>query len=112
MCLANLASMVDAIGWFSSIVLLATILNQVHVQWTSATDQKASIWLFAGQSIASLGFTTYSWLLRNWVFTITNAMLLASAVVGYWIAARQRRQNSKRESDSAASAPTLGTETR
>jgi signal transduction histidine kinase len=88
--------MVDALGWFSSIVLLATILNQVHIQWSRPRDQKASAWLFAGQSLASLGFTAYSWQLRNWVFTITNAMLLVSAVAGYCIALRRPSPDSSR----------------
>ncbi len=82
--------MVDAVGWFSSIVLLATILNQVRRQWRQTADQSASIWLFSGQAAASLGFTLYSWLVENWVFTVTNAMLLLSAIAGFWIAARQQ----------------------
>ncbi len=84
-------AMVEALGWLSSVVLLATILNQVHAQWTCSRDQNSSVWLFAGQAVASSGFTAYSWLLRNWVFTVTNGMLLVSAVVGYRIASRQKR---------------------
>lgn len=91
MGLAKAVAMVDTIGWISSAILLATILNQVHRQWTSAADRTSSMWLFSGQAAASLGFTTYSWLLRNWVFTVTNTMLLLSALVGFWIASRQKR---------------------
>ncbi len=35
-------------------------------------------------SAASLGFTVYSVLVANWVFTLTNALMLLSAIVG-WI---------------------------
>jgi MtN3 and saliva related transmembrane protein len=96
--------MVDAIGWFSSVVLLATILNQVHRQWVNAADQTASMWLFSGQATASFGFTAYSWLLNNWVFTATNAMLLLSAIAGFWISSRQKHRTQKGHSGTGLAA--------
>lgn len=82
--------MVDLIGWFSSLVLLATILNQVRRQWIERANRSASMWLFAGQTTASIGFTIYSVLLKNWVFSVTNAMLLVSALLGFAITLSQK----------------------
>ncbi len=72
----------EAIGWASSAILLVTIGKQVHKQWVSGRSEGVSSWLFVGQTAASLGFTVYSALVQNWVFVVTNAMLLASALLG------------------------------
>lgn len=85
--------MKDAIGWFSSLVLLATVLHQVSRQWRRDADQGASLWLFSGQIVSSLGFTLYSVLLRNWVFTATNAVLLVAASIGLFAAAKKRKRS-------------------
>lgn len=90
--------MVDAVGWFSSVVLLATVLNQVLRQWRQRADRGASLWLFSGQAVASMGFTLYSILLRNWVFTTTNAILLLAAFVGFFITLGQRRRSPSQQS--------------
>ena len=77
----------DIIGWVSSAVLLATLLRQVHTQWRERSTQGVSRWLFIGQLVASTGFFVYSVLLRNWVFAVTNAALLLTAIAGqliYW----------------------------
>jgi uncharacterized protein with PQ loop repeat len=74
--------MVEPIGWVSSAILLATIAAQIVKQWQARSSRGVSRWLFIGQAAASLGFLTYSWLLHNWVFTVTNGMLLVSAIVG------------------------------
>jgi MtN3 and saliva related transmembrane protein len=74
--------MTELLGWCSSLVLLATIVSQIAKQWREGSGMGVSRWLFVGQSAASLGFTVYSALLHNWVFTITNAALLVSAIVG------------------------------
>jgi MtN3 and saliva related transmembrane protein len=34
---------------------------------------------------ASVGFVVYSWLLGNWVFVVTNALMLCTALLGQWI---------------------------
>ena len=74
--------MLDALGWGSSLVLLSTIVAQIVKQWREGSSRGVSPWLFAGQTAASLGFTIYSWLLKNWVFVVTNGALLLSAIVG------------------------------
>lgn len=85
--------MIDAIGWLSSLVLLATVLHQVLRQWRRDTDQGASLWLFSGQFVASAGFTLYSVLLKNWVFTVTNSVLLVAALTGFSVAVARRRRS-------------------
>jgi uncharacterized protein with PQ loop repeat len=85
--------MPEAIGWLSSIILLATIVSQIRKQWEEKSNRGVSKWLFVGQTAASLGFTVYSALLENWVFTVTNSLLLISAIVGCLITLRQRRRS-------------------
>lgn len=82
---------VDWLGWAASAVLLATLARQVYVQWRERSTQGLSSWLFVGQLTASLGFAVYSWLIGNWVFVVTNVMLLATALLGQWIFRRNRR---------------------
>lgn len=84
--------MTEAIGWLSSVVLMVTIGQQVYKQWRDGTSKGVSRWLFVGQMLASSGFTLYSWLVHNWVFVVTNALMLVSAVVGYAIVLEHRRR--------------------
>jgi len=79
------------IGWASSFVLLTTIIRQVYTQWKTKSDVGVSRWLFVGQLTASMGFTIYSLLLRNWVYVFSNVALLITALVGEWIYLRNRR---------------------
>jgi uncharacterized protein with PQ loop repeat len=81
----------DIVGWTSSLLLLATIVAQIAKQWSERSGKGVSIWLFIGQAVASLGFTAYSFMLRNWVFTITNALMLLSGIVGWQITAHFKR---------------------
>ncbi|MFE8605608.1 hypothetical protein [Archangium violaceum] len=81
----------EVIGWFSSFVLVLTIANQVYRQWRSGTSEGVSRWLFVGQITASTGFTFYSVLVDNWVFVVTNALMLLSALVGLAIVVKHRR---------------------
>lgn len=83
---------VEAIGWASAVVLLATILRQVRRQWLSRSNDGVSSWLFIGQMAASGGFSIYSYLLGNWVFTVVNVALLGSAIVGQVSYLRNRRR--------------------
>lgn len=83
--------MIELVGWSSSLVLLATIIKQIHKQWLDGNSRGVSLWLFIGQSVASIGFTTYSVLVGNWVFTVTNALLGLSAIVGLSVVLRHRR---------------------
>jgi MtN3 and saliva related transmembrane protein len=87
---------VEAIGWLSTALLLATLLRQVFTEWKSGSTTGVSKWLFIGQCAASIGFTTYSWLLRNWVFMGSNAAIFAVAVLGQILYLKNRR--AKRDS--------------
>lgn len=69
-------------GWGSSIILVLTIGYQVLRQWRTKETAGISKWLFIGQIAASAGFTTYSAIVGDTVFTITNSILLVSAIVG------------------------------
>lgn len=88
----NLPFMTEALGWFSSFVLVLTIGKQVHKQWKDGSSEGVSKWLFLGQITASVGFTLYSWLVHNWVFVVTNALLLASALVGICLVFQHRNR--------------------
>ena len=81
----------ELIGWVSAAILLATIGRQVYSQWREGRPQGISRWLFVGQVGASAGFVVYSWLLANWVFVVTNILMLATALVGEAIYLRNRR---------------------
>jgi len=81
----------DVLGWVSSGILLATLARQVIVQWRTRSVQGLSRWLFVGQLSASAGFLVYSWLVANWVFVVTNAALLVTAIVGEVIYKRNVR---------------------
>jgi MtN3 and saliva related transmembrane protein len=90
---AGVDRVTEALGWLSSCVLVLTIGRQVYKQWRDRTSQGVSKWLFVGQMVASSGFTAYSWLVRNWVFVVTNALLLISAVLGFAIVLIHRRRS-------------------
>jgi uncharacterized protein with PQ loop repeat len=74
--------MADVLGWLSSVVLLSTLTQQIWTQWRERSTRGVSKWLFVGQTAASVGFTIYSWMVGNWVFVVTNALILVSAIVG------------------------------
>lgn len=84
----------EMIGWVSSMILVLTIGKQIYKQWHEETSEGVSKWLFIGQLAASLGFTIYSWLVHNWVFVVTNSLMLLSAFVGLGIVLRHRHQSS------------------
>lgn len=84
--------MVDAIGWASSAILVLTIARQVLKQWREGTSEGVSTWLFVGQMAASIGFTIYSVLVHNWVFVVTNALMVVNGLLGYAITLRHRRR--------------------
>lgn len=87
--------MTEAIGWLSSVVLVVTIGQQVYKQWHDGTSKGVSRWLFVGQMLASAGFTIYSWLVHNWVFVVTNGLMLASALVGFAIVMKHARREGR-----------------
>lgn len=82
--------MTSAIGWGSSLILLLTIGNQVWKQWSSGSSQGVSKWLFFGQTTASLGFCIYSVLQKDWVFVVTNSLMLLSSITGLLITLRNK----------------------
>jgi MtN3 and saliva related transmembrane protein len=81
----------DFVGWLSSGILVLTVSRQVYTQWKRGSSEGVSQWLFLGQMAASVGFSIYSWLVQNWVFIVTNVLLLAAAIVGYSILLHHRR---------------------
>src|SRR5690606_19224195 len=96
--------MVEAIGWMSSATLGFTIGHQVHKQWKEGQSDGVSRWLFIGQVVASAGFTVYSVLVDNWVFVVTNSLMLCNALLGFGIVVhhRRRQRTGSRASDGVA----------
>ena len=88
--------MVEAVGWTSSAILVLTIGKQVFKQWNDGTSEGVSTWLFVGQMAASFGFLVYSLLVRNWVFVVTNALMVLNGLLGYAITIRHRRREAAR----------------
>ncbi len=84
--------MPDILGWASSLILLITISRQIYKQWQEGSSEGVSIWLFVGQVAASLGFTIYSVMVHNWVFVVTNALMLVNGLIGYLITLHNRRR--------------------
>ncbi len=93
-----LGVMTEAIGWISSVLLVLTIAKQVHKQWQEGSSRGVSRWLFVGQLAASTGFVIYSWLVGNWVFVATNALMLVNGLLGLAIVLRHRRRARRRDS--------------
>lgn len=89
---------IEAVGWTSSAILVFTIARQVFKQWNEGTSEGVSMWLFVGQLAASTGFLIYSLLVRNWVFVVTNALMVLNALTGYAIVIRHRRREARSKS--------------
>ena len=87
---------IDALGWVSSLILVATIAKQIYRQWTAGTSEGVSKWLFLGQMAASAGFLVYSAQLGNVVFVVTNAVLLGAAMIGLSLLFHHRRREKRR----------------
>ena len=86
-------------------MLLLTIGTQIHRQWRKRTSEGVSPWLFVGQMIASAGFSIYSALVRDWVFIVTNSLMLVSAAVGLGIVLHHRRSGDRHERSAANPMP-------
>ena len=97
--------MIDAIGWASSLILIVTIGKQVLKQWQDHTSAGVSTWLFVGQLAASIGFTIYSLLVRNWVFAVTNGIMVINGLLGYAITMRHKSA-SRRANESTSNSTT------
>ena len=89
----------EMIGWASSMILVLTIGKQIYKQWREESSEGVSKWLFIGQVAASIGFTIYSSLVKNWVFVVTNSLMLLNAFVGLGILLRHRRRSSNSKVD-------------
>lgn len=86
--------MIEILGWASSTILLATLVKQVYKQWQDRTVEGVSKWLFVGQLAASTGFLVYSYMVVNWVFVVTNALLTLNNLAGiaiYWYFRRNNK---------------------
>jgi MtN3 and saliva related transmembrane protein len=88
---------VELLGWLSSLVLVLTIGKQVYKQWQEGASENVSKWLFVGQLAASLGFTAYSWLVHNWVFVVTNGVMILNGLAGLLIVLHHRRRARQQE---------------
>jgi MtN3 and saliva related transmembrane protein len=82
----------ELVGWVSSCILVLTIGKQIYKQWQEGSSENVSKWLFIGQMAASLGFTIYSWLVSNWVFVVTNLLMLINGLIGLGIVLHHRKQ--------------------
>ena len=89
--------MTEAIGWISSFILVLTIGKQVHKQWQEGSSEGVSTWLFVGQLAASLGFTIYSVLVQNWVFVVTNGLMVLNGLIGFGITLHHKRREQHKE---------------
>jgi MtN3 and saliva related transmembrane protein len=87
--------MIEIIGWASSLILLLTLVKQVYKQWKEGTGEGVSKWLFVGQLFASVGFTVYSFMVGNWVFTVTNGLLTINNIIGISLYFYFRRHNAR-----------------
>ena len=87
--------MTEVVGWVSSFILVLTIAKQVYKQWQEDSSEGVSKWLFIGQMAASLGFTIYSWLVNNWVFVVTNSLMLLNGLAGLGIVLHHRRREER-----------------
>jgi MtN3 and saliva related transmembrane protein len=88
--------MIEIIGWASSLILILTIATQIAKQWRDKTSAGVSTWLFVGQLGASVGFTIYSLLVKNWVFAVTNGIMILNGLIGYGITVRHKRARGTR----------------
>jgi MtN3 and saliva related transmembrane protein len=86
-------TLTDAIGWFASAILVATVSRQVWKQWRERRIDGVSSWLFLGQIATSAAFLLYSWLLENWIFVTSNLFLLVAAVTGEVLRRRIESEN-------------------
>ena len=89
--------MIEVIGWASSVALILTIATQIARQWRDHTSAGVSTWLFVGQLAASVGFTIYSLLVRNWIFAVTNGIMIVNALIGYGITVKHKRRAASRQ---------------
>ncbi|MFT4172635.1 MAG: PQ-loop repeat-containing protein [Rhodocyclaceae bacterium] len=81
----------DILGWAAAAILLMTMMRQVWTQWRTRSVAGVSRWLFVGQLAASTAFTAYSYQVDNWVFVVTNGLMVFNALLGQFIYLRNKR---------------------
>jgi MtN3 and saliva related transmembrane protein len=81
-----------AFGIASALLLIATLLWQLHIQWRKGTAEGVSRFLFVGQLGASSGFAIYSWGIGDEVFLATNVATGLAAVAGAVLTLALRRR--------------------
>lgn len=84
--------LVEIIGWTAAIILLVTLGRQVYTEWRDRSTRGLSRWLFVGQLTASSAFIVYSWLKSDWIFVVTNFLILLTAGIGQVIYLRNKRR--------------------
>ena len=82
----------NIVGWSSSAILLATLIHQIVKDQREAKTEGASLWLFVGQTLASIGFVVYSIMVKNWVFIATNGLILTTSIIGFVLQVRRKRR--------------------
>jgi uncharacterized protein with PQ loop repeat len=89
-------------------VLVLTIGRQVLKQYREGSSEGVSKWLFIGQMTASGGFLLYSWLVKNWVFVVTNGLMLLNGLAGLMIVRYHRRKERKAGDAQKSETPPTG----
>ena len=79
-------------GVLATLILIATLIGQTVKQWRERETKGVSRWFFIGQVSASACFILYSAMIGSVLFTITNALILASALGGYLVLRANRRR--------------------
>jgi uncharacterized protein with PQ loop repeat len=82
----------DLLGWAASLILLLTILFQIHKQIQSRSAEGVSRFLFIGQIVASVGLALYSYNLGNWVFTALNVVMICTNCVGFYFTNKFKKE--------------------
>ena len=80
------------VGWSASLLLFITVGSQVLKQIRERSCEGVSRFLFIGQLLASALFLTYAIMGGDTVFIVSNAFMLAAALVGQIVLARNRRR--------------------
>ena len=78
------------VGWFAAAILVFTLVAQVRKNWIEKKLRGVNPLLYWGQAMASFCFALYSYSIGSWVFVVTNAVGLLSAMVGIYLVHRYR----------------------
>jgi len=81
---------VEWVGWAAASIMVFTLYAQVLKNIKEKKLKGVNPLLYYGQAAASLGFIIYSSSISSWVFVITNALALVSAVIGIYLVHRYR----------------------